>query len=506
MTGAADINLETITSFGGSASFPSLSSDINIDWGFSNTSADLGSFTSFGDEPTAAFNNVKLDAGSFFNNFTRPILTKIQEITRPIQPIVDVLTRELPGFSEFSYVRDALDQNSDGKVTLLDLVETISPDSNLDFIQAIAEVADLVNKVPTDASSLAINLGGFDLGNTDVRSVSNLTKLVPNITEIASDINSQLQAKGASSSTIDFVNSLSDSPAGELKFPILTDPSTGFKLLLGQTADLFTYDMPALKFGFDYEQFFSIIGPLGVQLRGEIGANIDLAFGYDTFGLQQFATSNNPNSKDIFNGFFISDRIKANGTGADVAEVVLNATIAAGAVIDLLLAKGGVEGGIQADVSFNLNDTDGNGKVRVNEILNLINKDPRCLFDTSGKLTAFLAAFYDTVVTGREEFGRLSAPLLDFTFGCRDTSGVVLAQIVAPSVLRLNMGASAGARIIGDVADGNETFLVEHESGSATDEAVDVSAFGARKIIVLLERSLGTGVLVTIQSLFKQVS
>ena len=46
--------------------------------------------------------------------------------------------------------------------------------------------------------------------------------------------------------------------------------------------------MPKLNFGFDYRQFFSVIGPLGVTLAGQIGATADLSFGYDTKGLRQF--------------------------------------------------------------------------------------------------------------------------------------------------------------------------------------------------------------------------
>ena len=36
-----------------------------------------------------------------------------------------------------------------------------------------------------------------------------------------------------------------------------------------------------------------------------MSANIDLGFGYDTLGLQQFLVTNNP--ANLLNGFFLSD-------------------------------------------------------------------------------------------------------------------------------------------------------------------------------------------------------
>ena len=62
---------------------------------------------------------------------------------------------------------------------------------------------------------------------------------------------------------------LSDMAAGastpaksEFKFPILEDPSQIFGVLLGQPADLVTYDMAPLEFDFEWSQFFSHISCL----------------------------------------------------------------------------------------------------------------------------------------------------------------------------------------------------------------------------------------------------
>jgi hypothetical protein len=91
LTAVADINLETQVSFGGSAVFPSLRADFNLDWRFQ--SADTGANAgNFGGVPQIAFRNVELDMGSFLSDFVGPILKKVQEVLEPILRIIDVLT------------------------------------------------------------------------------------------------------------------------------------------------------------------------------------------------------------------------------------------------------------------------------------------------------------------------------------------------------------------------------------------------------------------------------
>ena len=83
-------------------------------------------------------------------------------------------------------------------------------------------------------------------------------------------------------------------------------------MLLGQDIDLVKYDLPALKFDLRYSKFFSVLGPLGVTLGGQISAASDLSFGYDTKGLRQFRASGYDDPKLLLNGFYVSDT-DANG-------------------------------------------------------------------------------------------------------------------------------------------------------------------------------------------------
>ena len=67
--------------------------------------------------------------------------------------------------------------------------------------------------------------------------------------------------------------------------------------------------MAPLLFEFEWSQFFSIFGPLGVSINIEFGAEIDFDFGYDTLGIQQFVEGGFLNPGALLNGFFIGDEV-----------------------------------------------------------------------------------------------------------------------------------------------------------------------------------------------------
>lgn len=200
-----------------------------MDWQFNNAEADPDKKEEFGDLPEIGFNNVQLDMGTFFNDFVGPTLENVKTITEPIQPVIDILTTPI-----------------DLKViqfTLLDLAETISKDfdqEDKEFIESIAQTVQLINLIPTD-SDLKLDLGSVKLPKIDVRK-EDLQKLVDNdfdITKIADSVDKQV-AKDEDAKR--FITSLNKIPGEGLKFPIIDDPMTAFKLLMNQSdVNLFTY-------------------------------------------------------------------------------------------------------------------------------------------------------------------------------------------------------------------------------------------------------------------------
>ena len=317
----ADVNLDTIVSFGGNASFPSLRADFDLDWGFNN--ADPGNESKpFGDQPNIGFSNVRLDLGSFLTDFIQPIVEPIADVLAPLKPVLDILDARLPVLSDLGPTRNFMDKNRDGKVTLVEMAAVLggegfeSAQTFIDAAQNILEIIELLEGLAGNAAAAKansfINFGSFDLGNTDVRGMTDLQGVVPSILQEGDEV------RGTDDQN-DILDKFKDAPGGGFSLPFIENPASLFRLFLGQDVTLVTYDMPALNFGFDYSQFFSILGPLGVTLEGNVGVNIDLAFGYDTFGLREFVDSKDP--LDLLDGLFISDRANPDGTGEDVAGV-----------------------------------------------------------------------------------------------------------------------------------------------------------------------------------------
>ncbi len=251
----------------------------------------------------------------------------------------------------------------------------------------------------------------------------------------------------------------------QASFPIIDNPTSVFGLFLGKPVDLFDLTLPDLTFGGTFDEFFPILGPLGVELKGGLSADFHLAMGYDTYGLT---------SGDPFQGFFISDSSSAT----------ISASIHAYAALNVVVFSAGVGGGVDANIQFTPHDPNddgqGNdGKLRPSEIGEDLNMGPFCIFDTAGKITASLDAFikvgFDTpfgFVGWQDDYTIAQATLLDFTSGCVDMANAnkqpTLGHIstgtgedngIPAGYLVLNMGPFAGDRSVGDTSDDDETFL-----------------------------------------------
>ncbi len=512
----AELHLHNILSFGGSAQFPSLQADLDLTWQLANVTLDGGGVTaSSGSEPDVQFNNVQLDLGTFFSNFVTPIVSEVKTILHPLQPLFDVLNTRMPIFSDIGFLRDKFDTNHDSKVSLLEVLDFLSGGSTK-FLDTVNSINDLVNHIPTVGGSILMDLGSFELGGpsnvngADIRSLGSLSSV--NLTDFnASDVSSVLGSLGpAGQAASDFLSHLNSgdfggaggADGGGIHFPLLDHPSTAFFLLLGKDVDLFTFDTPTLDLKAPLDEFFPILGPLGVELKGTIDSSntfaevkAHLSGGYDTGGIREFANAgfHLADIADIFDGFYVLD---------DPTRTYAEAKLGVGAyaALNVIVLSAGVGGGINGDLKFAVNDPgeesppaydDGfgmDGKLRPKEVIADLSMSPLCLFDISGKITASLNAYiqvgFDTplgFVGWSDNFTLASTTLADFTIGCESMppSSPVLATLLGDGTLRLNMGPNAAARVNGDITDGNESFVVTHVStqGDGT-ETVDVTAFG----------------------------
>ncbi|RUT03993.1 hypothetical protein DSM106972_049070 [Dulcicalothrix desertica PCC 7102] len=470
--GSADIKLNLLSSINGLKGLPQLSADLIVNWDFVQNVA-----------PTVAFKDVELDLGSFLSDFAGPVLEDVNKITKPIKPVIDILTKKI----DLKVI----------ELNLLDIGKKLGyiDQSDINFINSVDSIIKIVDGISkfSNSSDTKINLGSFNLGDeADIRKpdflLSNVDNL--NIISTAPSASDQINNLGNVNEK-QIINSLITIPGEGLKFPLLTEPMQAFKLLLGKDIPLFTYDLPQLKFDFGYTQFFPIVGPFGVRIGGNIGGEVDLAFGYDTKGLRDFSKSGD--ATDIFNGIYVSDRANADGTGDDIAEVKFNVGLEASAELNVKVVSAGVGGGIYGNVDFNLNDPNKDGKVYFDEVKALIQHDPLCLFDASGKVTAGLNAYFTIGVRPFQIRKRYDSPrrtLAEFNSKCDDihnggnggTQNVpILATDIGSGALRLNMGLNAAARVYGNIIDDAEIFTIEHKSGSIGSEKVLIAAFDTSK-------------------------
>jgi Ca2+-binding RTX toxin-like protein len=468
LKGSANINLRLESSFDGSAKLPKIDTDLALNWD------DLSKATP--DE--FKFNNITLNTGSFFTGFASPILDKIQTVTEPVQPIIKVLTTPI-----------------DLKVAKADLLDVgrklgqidESDENSIRSLQQLNSLADSIK----NGGNVSLKLGSVDLTDKgDITQPDFSSKLT--LDEQPVDVVAELEkVKAAAKTELEkaeadkaktLVSSFKSVPGAGLEFPILTDPTTVVNLLLGKDVNLFAYDLPQLGFDFNYEQFFPVIGPLGVRLAGNVGANVDLNFGYDTVGLKQFIQSQDVD--DIFNGFFVSDRKPPTGSGEDLKEATLNAGIKASASVEGGIVRGDAGGKIDGLLGLDLNDPShpDDGKVRVNEINELLG----CPFDVSGKLSAGLFARLQVgfgPFKYTKHFNFVNKTLLSFEAGCdaavshkpnKDNFG--LAEDLGSGILHLNMGPRASKRRTSGQSgkDEDEVFAIQTGANTA---AINVSAF-----------------------------
>ncbi|MDT8424115.1 MAG: calcium-binding protein, partial [Desulfuromonadales bacterium] len=486
---ASDLGLPADTAAG----IPKVQSEFVLDWGigsYNSSSPEDSTFVSVTDIGNAiqdglhyvGFSHVSLDAGSFLSDVLGPIVSEVKKITEPVQPFIEVITTPIPILSDLG-----------PPITLLDIAAAYG-DVDPGLIYSIADIISLVNRIPDpdDVGALLIDFGDFvifdsrattlpgdqilsELWNPGLKT-SGEGGLFDSLKSTLGglDFDSLLAGvSGGDATSKSTMQALRSGDAGSgFAFPIFDDPSQIFGLLMGEPAVLVTYDMAPLYFEFEWSQFFSIYGPLGVSINIGFDANIDFAFGYDTLGIQEFVEGNFSNSAKLLNGFYISDTDQPTGAfGIDVPEIVLGGELWAAAELNLGVARAGVGGGVFAEIEFDLFDPNNDGRVRIGELLLNIDNEarygttglpPLAVFDVHGELTAKLFAFLkvDLFFFEIDETFNITPEITLLEYDMDFARVPVLATELDNGDLVLNMGRFAGDRLVDDLSD-NIDMLVD---------------------------------------------
>ncbi|MFM9971581.1 MAG: DUF4347 domain-containing protein, partial [Burkholderiales bacterium] len=440
-------------------SFPNIYTTLHYDQVFAKaTFGTGGSSSSFGGKPIIVFEAVTLDLGQFITGFIAPIVEKVHSVTKPLEPLAEMLTAEIPLLAELKAQQRSL---LDIAGTLLGQTKYASV---VKAVRAIIQVIELVKTVDAFLQSgegnLKINFGDFVVGG-DARSANN-AQAVPTNTPTNMNANAQVPAGAAKN----VVSKLGTTP-GAWRFPLLTSPAAMFGLLMGKEVTLFEYDLPSLDLQFLYEQSFPIFPGLNAKLGGEVRATTNISFGLTTRGFLEFQASNYDPSKIpliFLHGFYLSDH-GIEKSGNDAPEATVTARITAGASVGIGgLIEVGVEGYIQAQVRFDLKDDPNegtgiyinndvkqgyaippvyDGKIYLDELVN----DLDCIFNIYGDLTVGLDAYFwvgvkifgakITIFSARHTF--FTATLYDFAYECIDEMPILAT--LANGTLNLQLAA-----------------------------------------------------------------
>ncbi len=456
----AQVNLKLIASFGGNTAFPRVLADFRLRW-----AADTNQGAA---PPQVDFTNLQLDLGTFISDFLGPILKEIRKVTEPLQPLLDIVTMRLPVLSDLA----------GQKITLLDLAAAFGllEPSTVDFIEGVIHVVNLINRLDgLGEGTILIPFGSFRLLEGADGRRSQIQALQTMASRTMDEIATAAQAAAGSGASSSYTSAVAGfaRDVGSLdnfKIPIFDNPSELFNLFTGQPVRLVEWRMPTFRFRFTYTQSIPIWGPLFAKFGGTIGADINIGFGYDTYGIQKFISSEAKNALDILDGFYVLD---FDASGNEQPEVRLYGELFAGAEVNLVIVKAGVQGGLGFEVIFDLNDINDDGRVRVSEIVANAQQDPRCIFDIEGRIYLFLEAFLkvDLFFFSIDKTWRFAEiTLFSFEITCPEP---VLAEFSGSDLL-LNIGSRAANRLEIDTTDGSETFIVRHVQGSAGTETVEV--------------------------------
>lgn len=395
----ADISLPTVTT---ALHFNQTFADVTF-------SSDGTSSSTFGGSPEVTFENVTLDLGQLITEFLAPIAAQLDPYIgkdSTVREIVDLLETPVDiGIAKFTlieFVKSILAPSS------AEYKAVVAAEKALKIIKAFSNFITLVDDAKGESIMLSFGdftVGGSLLGTAPAAS-GKATPISDADFEGKKDKVDPAAASGSNSKASKVFSSTTFTGGG-FEIPLIQDPKSVLGLLMGRKTDLFIYNLPTLDFTVGASKSFPIYPGLNARIGGDLKIHTELAFGYDTTGIETWKAGGfGSNVEVLFDGFFFVDDPDITDD-YDRPEVTLTATLKAGASLGIGgLIEAGVEGGIEAKVDLNLADIPQSGtgiggidpiydgRLYLDEIGQRIAQDPLCLFDIHGQLSAFIEAFF----------------------------------------------------------------------------------------------------------------
>ena len=493
-----------------------------------------------------AYDNLYLDGGSFINQFALPVVGGMSDYIKPYKPVIDTVRAPIPVLSDIAMMTggqqvsllDVLEKVSGNDLSfirnvldVLDVIANVQPVGNTVLIPLGTTVPDYD---PIAIPAFPLGSGKFKLLPKQVKSGPCGGAMTPNPTPKASgaqgvggagtqpspaaasqkrylpkDCASTAKGKGGyRSKTIVTQTEPCDATAGctgkerartvtkwtqrprltgtALSFPFLEDTSEVFGLLVGEDATVARLDLGTLSasagIGISFGPFMAGPVPVDIGVGVSVTLGAHLALGYDTLGLRN-ALLDDPGSFQpdaLLDGLYLDD---FDAAGNETPEMFVVLTVKLEGAVSVKIFRAGIFGGVSLTIAGDLNDPNGDGKMRIQEIRSFEN--PMCMFSLSGYLDFFLGVFLEINIVIKTlrfdwEIWRLKPPLKLFEVKC-EPKPPVLAQ-VEDGNLRLNAGEGHAANRHFASAEVKERFRVRQLSAlgglSGGGTRVSVEAFG----------------------------
>ncbi len=379
---------------------PHLTTELVVDWHFSTATNEslldpnTGSFS-------VQFKNLSLNVGNLIPGFLQEVIQDVQRITKPLQPIVDLVDQDIPGLGSIGI-----------HTSLRKLLESTNS-----FPAGLGNAFDAINLI-NNLPSFTHNGGSFldfgDFGLDDFRqqgmTISPLhldADAAGFLAQAAADIGG-LSGLDATAAAPIGSNGQPSVPDG-FSFPLLTDPlHCATELLLGENPALFTYKLPTILLPAEPPPLGVDVGIVTLALNAYFALNIDLSVGYDTSGLTKLASDIKSGGSfdplmDILHGFYVDDtstfipaqqhnNVSIPAYYHHATGVELEGGIAATAGLLGLKVSGGVTA--QGSLSLNSNLDDSQHRIHLDQIIDGITSDPLSLFAGSGNISVGLDLSY----------------------------------------------------------------------------------------------------------------
>ena len=461
LEGDIDLGIKLILGIGGNTDVPHIDANFNVEW-----HSTMGE--GFGTLDKVGFSNIVFDCGEFVHKTVGSVVKNINRVLDPVRPLIDFLQAEIPVLNKLPACPI--------RITVLDLIKKYGESKGmklgfLDDIVAMDSVLRDLQQVLTNG----LSIGNWIVYDKDLDEDSNkiglqyLNGMVSNVSEFLQNdevknafsigsVSKFIKKNGSgwdesSSESVTFKTNLDD---GKWKIPLLHTGkarSNVMALMMGGDVDLIKFDMSPLEFNFDWRKSFAIVGPLFADIGFNFGVNIDLCFGYDSYGLRKWVNSGCKDYGQLLNGFYIDD---LDENGKDVAEVVFHSGIVAGASV---CGRAGINVGLNFNINMDFIDPNCDGKIRLGELADMASFNPLDMFDLSATIEAKAFAYLDLVFY-RKEWTLWSSGAFELFNTAKKSNDAILVKKIDNQGLFVCAGEYAEYQLNGNLTDGEDVVDV----------------------------------------------